>query len=139
MKRLMIAACCGLVLAPTAMAQTRHLADWGKRGELYDLNAPVLLKGNILQADFTGPTAGLSLVHSEPGKAPQQWAVDLGVTRTLQARNIDRATLTPGSPIIVRGYQAKDRSLRVAAVGANRADGRRTHTGNGAPRAGADW
>jgi len=43
-----------------------------------------------------------------PGKPDQEWMVEGGTPNTLFRSGINKASLRPGTTIIVRGYQSKD-------------------------------
>jgi hypothetical protein len=111
----------------------------------FDAKAPVLLRGKVTKIEWINPHAWVHLQVVEPGKPPQAWMVEGGTPNTLLRGGIDRNTLKPGTEIVVRGYQSKDRYCAPACKANGRdvtfTDGRKLFmgsSGTGAPRDGAD-
>ena len=111
----------------------------------FDANAPVLLRGKVTKVEWINPHAWIHMLAETTGKPPQPWMVEGGTPNTLLRAGIDRNSLKPGDEIIVRGYQAKDKTCDPAC----RANGRDItltngqklfmgSSGTGAPRDGAD-
>jgi hypothetical protein len=111
----------------------------------FDANAPVLLKGKVTKIEWINPHAWIHLdVPSEAGGVAR-WMVEGGTPNTLLRAGIDKHTLAIGTEIVVRGYQAKDKSCTPACKANGRdvtfPDGRKIFmgsSGTGAPRDGAD-
>jgi len=83
-------------------------------------------------------------VVDSAGKATE-WMVEGGTPNTLLRSGIDRNSLKPGTEIIVRGYQSKDKLCRPACKANGRdvtfPDGKKLFmgsSGTGAPTDGAD-
>jgi hypothetical protein len=111
----------------------------------FDGNAPVLLRGKVTKMEWINPHAWVHMMVQEPGKPPQEWMVEGGTPNTLLRAGITRDSLKPGTDIIVRGYQAKDKRCQPACKANGRdvtfPDGRKVFmgsSGTGAPRDGAD-
>ena len=111
----------------------------------FDASAPVLLRGKVTKVEWINPHAWIHMLAETTGKPPQPWMVEGGTPNTLLRAGITRNSLKPGDEIVVRGYQAKDKSCDPAC----RANGRDItltngqklfmgSSGTGAPRDGAD-
>jgi Family of unknown function (DUF6152) len=111
----------------------------------FDGSAPVLLRGKVTRVEWINPHAWVHLVAVTPGKPDQAWMVEGGTPNTLLRAGVTRATLKPGTTIIVRGYQSKDHLCTPEC----RANGRDVtlengekvfmgSSGTGAPKDGAD-
>ena len=74
----------------------------------FDSNAPVLLRGKVTRVEWINPHAWVHLNVQTPGKPDQEWMVEGGTPNTLFRSGINKASLRPGTVIIVRGYQSKD-------------------------------
>ncbi|MEN8161523.1 MAG: DUF6152 family protein [Myxococcota bacterium] len=111
----------------------------------FDANAPVRLEGTVTKIEWINPHAWIHLeVEGEDGTAVV-WMVEGGTPNTLIRAGLNKNTLPIGTEIVVRGYQAKDKSCRPACKANGRdvtfPDGRKIFmgsSGTGAPRDGAD-
>ena len=82
----------------------------------FDGSKPVTLRGTITKMEWTNPHAWLHVdVKGADGKTVA-WMIEGGAPNALLRRGWTKASLLPGTEILVEGYQAKD--------GANRANGR---------------
>jgi hypothetical protein len=110
-------------------------------GAEFDPNRPVLLKGKVSRVEWVNPHAWIHLMVDKPDGTTEEWMVEGGTPNTLLRRGIDRNTLTPGTEVIVDGYQSKDRSNRANGRDVTLKDGRKLFmgsSGTGAPRDGRD-
>jgi hypothetical protein len=111
----------------------------------FDANAPVRLEGKVTKIEWINPHAWIHLeVVGEDSKAVT-WMVEGGTPNTLLRAGLDKNTLAIGTEIVVRGYQAKNKSCAPACRANGRdvtfPDGRKIFmgsSGTGAPRDGAD-
>ena len=133
-----VLALAGAVITQQAQAHHAFAAE-------FDGNAPVLLKGKVTKVEWINPHAWVHMTHAEAGKAPQAWMVEGGTPNTLLRSGIDRNSLKPGTEIIVRGYQSKDKLCRPACKANGRdvtfPDGKKLFmgsSGTGAPSDGSD-
>jgi hypothetical protein len=110
-------------------------------GAEFDANRPVLLKGKITKVEWVNPHAWIHVqIDNEQGQQ-EVWMVEGGTPNTLLRRGINRNSLTPGTEIVVDGYQSKDRSKRANGRNLTFPDGRKLFmgsSGTGAPRDGSD-
>ena len=139
-KKLIIAGAVGAALAVAAAGG----AAWAHHAFAaeFDGKAPVLLRGKVTRVEWINPHAW---VHVKDAATGQDWMVEGGTPNTLLRAGIDRNSLKPGTEIIVRGYQSKDKLCRPACKANGRdvtfPDGRKIFmgsSGTGAPRDGAD-
>ncbi|OXE35954.1 MAG: hypothetical protein CGW95_10790 [Phenylobacterium zucineum] len=111
----------------------------------FDGKAPVLLRGKVSKVEWINPHAWVHLMAAGPDGQVREWMVEGGTPNTLLRSGIDRNTLKPGTEIVVRGYQSKDRSCAPVCKANGRdvafPDGRKVFmgsSGTGAPKDGAD-
>ena len=111
----------------------------------FDGDAPVHLQGRVSKVEWINPHAWIHLEVVEEGGQVVTWMVEGGTPNTLLRRGFDKNSLVIGTEILVRGYQAKDKSCKPACKANGRdvtfPDGRKLFlgsSGTGAPRDGAD-
>jgi hypothetical protein len=107
----------------------------------FDANAPVNLRGVVTKMEWINPHAWMHITVSEPGKPPQEWMIEGGTPNTLIRNGLTKDSIKPGTQVIVRGYQAKDKRCIPACKANGRdvtfLDGRHVFmgsSGTGAPR-----
>ena len=139
-KKLMIAGAVGAALCVAAAGG----AAWAHHAFAaeFDGKAPVLLRGKVTRVEWINPHAW---VHIKDNTTGQDWMVEGGTPNTLLRAGIDRNSLKPGTEIIVRGYQSKDKLCRPACKANGRdvtfPDGKKLFmgsSGTGAPTDGSD-
>jgi hypothetical protein len=111
----------------------------------FDPQAPVLLRGSVTRVEWINPHAWIHLDAVQEDGTTVPWMVEGGTPNTLLRRGITRHSLVPGTEIVVRGYQSKDRYCAPSCKANGRditfADGSKLFmgsSGTGAPRDGAD-
>lgn len=111
----------------------------------FDANAPVLLKGKVTKVEWINPHAWVHIDVVKEDGTTEKWMVEGGTPNTLLRAGITRDTLKPGTEIVVRGYQSKDKLCTPACKANGRdvtfPDGRKIFmgsSGTGAPRDGTD-
>ena len=111
----------------------------------FDGKAPVLLRGKVTKVEWINPHAWVHLNAAGPDGATHEWMVEGGTPNTLLRAGLNRDSLKPGTEIIVRGYQSKDKACTPVCKANGRdvtfADGRKVFmgsSGTGAPKDGAD-
>ncbi|MDX1567449.1 MAG: DUF6152 family protein [Longimicrobiales bacterium] len=86
-------------------------------GAEFDPNAPIRLEGEVVRVEWVNPHSWIHIeVETEDGGS-EVWMVEGGTPNVLLRRGLRRECLTPGTELIVDGYQAKNHDL-------NRANGR---------------
>ena len=123
---------------PAALAHHAFSAE-------FDANAPVKLQGKVTKVEWINPHAWVHLMAEMPDGEQQHWMVEGGTPNTLLRVGINKNSLQPGTEIVVRGYQSKDKACNPACKANGRdvtfPDGRKLFmgsSGTGAPRDGAD-
>jgi len=132
------------VLAAAAVVASQASAHHAFSAE-FDGKAPVLLRGKVSKVEWINPHAWVHLNAAGPDGQVREWMVEGGTPNTLLRAGIDRNSLKPGTEIIVRGYQSKDRACTPVCKANGRdvtfPDGRKVFmgsSGTGAPKDGAD-
>jgi hypothetical protein len=107
----------------------------------FDANAPVNLKGTVTKMEWINPHAWMHISVNDPGKPQQEWMIEAGTPNTLFRNGLTKDSVKPGTQVIVRGYQAKDKRCTPACKANGRdvtfLDGRHVFmgsSGTGAPR-----
>jgi hypothetical protein len=133
-----LAALAGSVLAERAAAHHAFSAE-------FDPETPILLRGKITRVEWVNPHTWIHVEAIYEDGDPITWMVEGGTPNTLLRRGLTRDTLQPGTEVIVRGYQAKNRECEPACRANGRdvtfLDGRKLFmgsSGTGAPRDGSD-
>ena len=107
----------------------------------FDSKKPVKLRGKITRMEWINPHAWMHLeVITESGEV-QNWMIEAGPPGALVRRGWSKASVKPGTEVLVEGYQATDGALRANGRDVTFPDGRRLFAGSsgtGAPRDGAD-
>ena len=144
MKHRILAAGAAAALLTAAVAGQQVMAHHAFTAE-FDPKAPVLLKGKVTKVEWINPHAWVHLNAVLPNGQTQTWMVEGGTPNTLLRAGLTRDSLKPGTEIVVRGYQAKDKQCRPACKANGRdvtfPDGRKVFmgsSGTGAPRDGLD-
>lgn len=110
-------------------------------GAEFDPNRPLILRGPVVKVEWVNPHAWIHMEVTNDDGSKEIWMVEGGTPNTLLRRGLTRDSLTPGTVIIVDGYQSKDRSNRANGRDVTFTDGRKIFmgsSGTGAPRDGRD-
>jgi hypothetical protein len=83
-------------------------------GAEFDRDAPIRLQGNIVRLEWVNPHTWIHMEVAQEDGTREVWMVEGGTPNTLLRRGLRRDCLTPGTEIIVDGYQTKDHSLKRA-------------------------
>lgn len=92
-------------------------------GAEFDRDAPILIQGEVTRLEWVNPHTWIHIdasllvragdtIHPEPGT--EVWGVEGGTPNTLLRRGLRRDCLTPGTEVIVDGYQTKDHTIQRA-------------------------
>jgi hypothetical protein len=111
---------CALLLVAEGPAVAHHAF-----GAEFDRDAPILIEGQITRLEWVNPHTWIHIdatmlyraiegdtIH--PTAGTEVWAVEGGTPNTLLRRGLRRDCLTPGTEVIVDGYQTKDHSIKRA-------------------------
>lgn len=107
----------------------------------FDANKPVKLKGVVTKVEWINPHAWIHIDVKGDGSKVDKWMIEGGTPNTLLRRGFTKNSVTPGTEIIVDGYQAKDGSMKANGRDLTLPDGRKLFmgsSGTGAPRDGKD-
>jgi hypothetical protein len=102
----------------------------------FDASKPVAFKGKVIKMDWVNPHVWIHVGVTRPDGTVESWAVEGGAPANLFRRGFTKASLQPGTEIVVDGYQAKDGSKRANGREITFPDGRRLFVGSsgtGAP------
>lgn len=110
MRRLPLVLAAGAVLLLVAVPVVAHHAF----GAEFDRDAPIRLQGEIVRLEWVNPHTWIHMEVEEEDGTMAVWMVEGGTPNVLLRRGLRRDCLTPGTEIIVDGYQAKDHSLKRA-------------------------
>ena len=102
-----ILALMGLATAVTVVPLMAHQAF----GAAFDRDAPIRLQGPVVKLEWVNPHAWIHLEITKEDGTNEVWMIEGGTPNTLLRRGLRRDCLTPGTEIIVDGYQTKDHSL----------------------------
>lgn len=122
----------GLVLAGTAVTLRAHHAFAAE----FDANKPVNFKGKVEKTEWTNPHVWIHVEVQKQGGGVETWSVEGGTPNVLFRRGFTKASLLPGTEIMVDGYQAKDGTKRANGRDLTFPDGRKLFlgsSGTGAP------
>ena len=134
--RLGIIAAAAWALAAAAPTLAHHAF-----GAEFDPNRPLVLRGPVVRVEWVNPHTWIHMEVTKEDGSTEVWMVEGGTPNTLLRRGLTRNTLTPGTEIIVDGYQSKDRSNRANGRDVTFTDGSKIFmgsSGTGAPRDGRD-
>jgi hypothetical protein len=102
----------------------------------FDANKPVKFKGTVTKMLWVNPHAWIYVDVKQPDGTTEEWMVEAGTPNTLLRRGFTKASLQPGTEIIVDGYQSKDGSKRANGRDLTLPDGKTVFVGSegtGAP------
>jgi len=143
MKNRLIVSVLGAV-AILLLTTTAVLAHHAFSGE-FDSTKPVNLRGKVVRMEWINPHAWVHIEQIEEDGTRVPWMVEGGTPNTLLRGGITKNSLQPGTEIIVRGYQSKDKNCVPSCKANGRditfTDGRKLFmgsSGTGAPRDGSD-
>jgi hypothetical protein len=107
----------------------------------FDANRPVKLQGTVTKMEWINPHAWLHIDVKMPDGKVESWMIEGGTPNTLLRRGITRNSLTPGTEVLVDGYQAKDGTRRANGRDLTLKNGQKLFmgsSGTGAPLDGKD-
>jgi hypothetical protein len=102
----------------------------------FDVNRPLVLKGTVIKMEWINPHAWIHLAVKNADGTTTEWMIEAGAPNGLLRRGFTKASLPPGTEIVVEGWQAKDESHRANGSNITYPDGRKLFIGSpgtGAP------
>ena len=122
----------GLFFAGTAVSLRAHHAFAAE----FDAKKPVHFKGTVTKMEWVNPHVWLHIDVKKPDGTVENWAFEAGTPNVLFRRGFTKASLLPGTKVVVDGYQAKDGLKRANGRDLTFSDGRKMFlgsSGTGAP------
>lgn len=95
----------------------------------FDGKQEVVLNGRVARMEWVNPHSWLFIDVERNGKM-ERWAVEFGSPNVLFRNGWKKDSLPEGTRVIVRGWPAKDGSLRANSRGVEFPDGRKLDTGS---------
>jgi hypothetical protein len=102
----------------------------------FDVNKPLILKGTVTKMEWINPHAWIHIDVKEPDGKVTSWMIEAGAPNGLLRRGFTKASLPPGTDVVVEGWQAKDGSNRANGSNITLPDGKKLFVGSsgtGAP------
>ena len=78
----------------------------------FDANKPVKFNATVTKMEWVNPHVWIHADVKLPDGKVENWAFEAGTPNVLFRRGFTKASLLPGTEIVVDGYQAKDSSRR---------------------------
>src|ERR1700685_3538351 len=78
----------------------------------FDAKKPVHLVGNVTKVELINPHAWIHVDVKGDDGTVTNWMVEAGSPNVLLRRGFTKATVAPGTAVVVEGYQSKDGSNR---------------------------
>jgi len=122
----------GLAMSAWASSASAHHAFAAE----FDANKPVNFKGTITKVEWVNPHSWFHVDVKQSDGTTINWAVEAGTPNVLFRRGFTKDSVTPGTEVVVDGYQAKDGSRRANGRDLTLPDGRQLFlgsSGTGAP------
>jgi hypothetical protein len=74
----------------------------------FDPSKPVKLKGVVTEMEWINPHSWIHMDVTNPDGTVTSWMIEGGSPNALMRRGISKATLPPGTKIVVEGYRSKE-------------------------------
>jgi hypothetical protein len=102
----------------------------------FDAKKPVHFRGTVTKVELINPHTWIHLDVKQDDGSIVNWMFEAGSPNVLLRRGFTKASVPPGTEVIVDGYQSKDGSNRANGRDITLPDGRKLFlgsTGTGAP------
>ena len=100
MKRILLAACFGLVVATPAAAHHSF--------SMFDLAKTVTVEGTVVSFEMINPHSWLYVAAKDASGKPVEWALEMGGSGAMTRAGWQKDTVKPGDPISVDIHPLKD-------------------------------
>jgi hypothetical protein len=135
----------GIVVMVCGLAFPTNVLTHHAFSSEFDADRPFEVQGTIVKVEWINPHSWVHVDVKEDDGDVVPWMLEGGTPNTLLRSGLTRTVLTPGTEIIVRGYQSKDPDCEPKCRGSGRditfTDGSRIFmgsSGTGAPKDGSD-
>ena len=78
----------------------------------FDAKKPVHLEGVVSKVELINPHSWIHVDVKNSDGTMASWMVEAGSPNVLLRRGFTKATIVPGTAVVVEGYQSKDGSMR---------------------------
>jgi len=78
----------------------------------FDAKKPVHLEGVVSKVELINPHSWIHVDVKNADGSVASWMVEAGSPNVLLRRGFTKATISPGTPVVVEGFQSKDGSMR---------------------------
>jgi hypothetical protein len=78
----------------------------------FDAKKPVHLEGVVSKVELINPHSWIHVDIKNADGTMNSWMVEAGSPNVLLRRGFTKATIAPGTPVVVEGFQSKDGSMR---------------------------
>ena len=78
----------------------------------FDAKKPVHLEGLVSKVELINPHSWIHVDVKNADGSMDSWMVEAGSPNVLLRRGFTKATIAPGTAVVVEGYQSKDGSMR---------------------------
>lgn len=126
---------CGSWAAQSPKAQVPQSVTRDSFADEYDVKKPVVLLGAVTKLAWLNPHSWLYMDVKRSDGVVENWAVEIGSTKTLLRLGFTKDSLAPGTITKVKGFQAKDGALRTSGNDITWPDGRPLKTTLSSPTA----
>jgi len=102
----------------------------------FDAKKPVHLEGVVSKVELINPHSWIHVDVKNTDGTMASWMVEAGSPNILLRRGFTKATIAPGTAVVVEGYQSKDGSMRANGRDITLPNGQKLFlgsTGTGAP------
>lgn len=96
----------------------------------FDVNKPLTLKGKVVKMEWINPHAWIHVAVVDQNGKENEWMIECGAPNGLLRRGFTKASLPPGTEIVVTGWQAKDDSFRANGSNITLPDGTKLFLGS---------
>lgn len=90
----------------------------------FNVEAPVSLEGVVTKVELINPHSWIHVEVVTDSGDTETWMIEGGSPNALVRRGITKASIPIGSELVIRGYQARDGSLRAVGRDLRFSDGR---------------
>jgi hypothetical protein len=104
----------------------------------FDVNKPLKLRGTVTRMEWINPHSWIHIDVKGPDGKVVSWMVEGGSPNALLRLGYTKQALTPGTEILIDGYQAKDETNKAVGKDITFSDGKRLFLGGSAPGARGD-